>query len=187
MPYPTKLTAEQILEAALTLFQTGGDEALSMRLLAERLNVRPSSLYRYYPERGALVAALENHAIRALHAALRGAAADKRPDDAFVAAAHSYLAYARAQPHLYSLLFAPKAPYIAEPGPGKNLWNELLKIVGALTGNPDDTAAAVAFCAFLHGFALLEASGQFGLSGPRGGFERGLAALQLGFTGRRPT
>ena len=181
MPYPTKLTAEQILEAALTLFRTGGDEALSMRLLAERLGVRPSSLYRYYPERGALVEALEHHALRELHAALRDAASDKRPAAAFVAAAHGYLAYARAQPRLYSLLFAPKAPYTAEPGPGKNLWNDLLRIVGALTGDPDDTAAAVAFCAFLHGYALLESSGQFGLSGPRGGFERGLEALQLGF------
>ena len=187
MPYPTKLTAEQILGAALALFQTGGDEALSMRLLAERLKVRPSSLYRYYPERGALVEALEQHAIRELHAALRDAAADKRPDAAFVAAAHSYLAYARAQPHLYSLLFAPKAPYTAEPGPGKDLWNELLRLVGALTGNPDDTAAAVAFCAFMHGFALLESSGQFGLSGPQGGLERGLEALQLGFARGAPT
>ena len=182
MPYPTKLTAEQILAAALTLFQTGGDEALSMRLLAERLGVRPSSLYRYYPERGALVEALEHHALRELHAALRDATSDKRPAAAFVAAAHGYLAYARTQPHLYSLLFAPKAPYTAEPGPGKNLWNDLLRIVGALTGDPDDTAAAVAFCAFLHGYALLESSGQFGLSGPRGGFERGLEALQLGFS-----
>ena len=181
MPYPTKLTTEQILEAALTLFRTGGDEALSMRVLAERLGVRPSSLYRYFPERGALVEALERHTLGELHAALRDAAADKRPDAAFVAAAHSYLAYARAQPRLYLLLFAPRAPYTAEPGPGKNLWNELLRLVGALTGNPDDTAAAVAFCSFLHGYALLESSGQFGISGPRGGFERGLEALRLGF------
>lgn len=49
MPYPAKLTAEGILAAALTLFQSGGPEALSMRLLAERLGVRPSSLYRHYP------------------------------------------------------------------------------------------------------------------------------------------
>ncbi len=181
MPYPPKLTAEQILEAALTLFQTGGAEALSMRLLAERLGVRPSSLYRYYPERGALIEALKDHAIRDLHAAFRDATGDKPPEDAFVAAAHSYLAYARAEPHLYSLLLAPKAPYTAEPGPGKDLWNHLLRLVGALTGQPDDTAAAVAFWAYLHGFALLEASGQFGSSGPRGGFERGLGALRLGF------
>ena len=187
MPYPTKLTTEQIFEAALTLFQTGGPEALSMRILAERLGVRPSSLYRYYPERDALMNALKDHAIRALHAALREAVEAKRPEAAFAAAARSYLAYARAEPHLYSLMLAPKAPYTAEPGPGKDLWNDLLRIVGAVTGLPDDTAAAVAFWAYLHGFALLEASGQFGSSGPRGGFERGLGALRHGFMSRRPT
>lgn len=185
MPYPTKLTAEQILEAALTLFRAGGAEALSMRLLAERLGVRPSSLYRYYPDRDTLVGALRDLAIRDLHAAIRHAAQDLPPEVAFMAAAQSYLGYARAHPHLYSLVLTPKATYTAT-GPGKRLWDEVLNIIGALTGDPDDTAAAVAFWALLHGFALLERSGQFGPSGPRGGFERGLEALRLGFT-RRPT
>ena len=180
MPYPTKLTAEQILEAALTLFQIGGDEALSMRLLAERLGVRPSSLYRYYPDRDALLGALRDRAVRDLHAAVRRAVQGQTPEAAFVSAAQSYLDYARAYPHLYSLVLAPKAVY-SPSGPGKDLWEEVLAVVGALTGDPDDTAAAVAFWAFLHGFALLSGSGQFGPSGPRGGLERGLEALQLGF------
>jgi len=181
MPYPAKLNAEKILETALALFEEGGPDALAMRRLADALGVRPSSLYRYYPERDALLGALEAHAIRALHAALRDATRDKTPEAAFIAAAHSYLSYAREHPHLYSLLLAPKAPYTAEPGPGKDLWNEVLRVVGAVTGDPDDTAAAVAFWAYLHGFALLGRSGQFGLSGPRGGFGRGLRALVVGF------
>jgi len=183
MPYPAKLNAEKILETALALFEGGGPDALAMRPLADALGVRPSSLYRYYPERGALLGALEAHAILALHAALRDATRDQTPEDAFIAAAHSYLSYAREHPHLYSLLLAPKAPHTAAPGPGKDLWNEVLRIVGAVTGDPDDTAAAVAFWAYLHGFALLGRSGQFGLSGPRGGFERGLQALISGLEG----
>ncbi len=180
MPYPTKLTAEQILETALTLFQTGGSKTLSMRLLADRLSVRPSSLYRYFPDRDALLGALRDLAVRDLHAAVRHAAQGQTPEAAFRAAAQSYLDYARVHPHLYSLVLAPKAVY-SPSGPDKDLWDEVLAIIGALTGDPDDTAAAVAFWAFLHGFALLSGSGQFGPSGPRGGLERGLEALQLGF------
>lgn len=181
MPYPAKLTPEKILQAALELSELGGPDALSMRPLAQRLNVRPSSLYRYYPDRAALLGALEAHTTRELHDSIRQATQGKAPTAAFEAAASAYLDYARAHPHLYALLLSPRAPYSAEPGPGKDLWNEVLALVGAVTGNPDDTAATVAFWAFLHGFTLLERSGQFGLSGPQGGFERGLRALISGF------
>ncbi len=163
------------------MFETGGPDALSMRPLAAALGVRPSSLYRYYPERDTLLGALETHATRDLHSVLCAATQDLTPDEAFFAAAHSYLAYARAHPHLYSLVLRPREPYVAEPGPGKDLWNEVLSIVGGVTGHPDDTGVAVAFLAYLHGFALLERGGQFGVSGPRGGFERGLRALLSGF------
>ena len=181
MPYPTKLTAATIFETALELFETGGPDALSMRPLADALGVRPSSLYRYFPERDALLGALETHATRELHQVLNHAVEGLGPAEAFFAAAHSYLGYARTHPHLYSLLVRPRDPYVAEPGPAKDLWNEVLRVVGAVTGDPDDTAAAVAFWAYLHGFALLERSGQFGKSGPQGGFERGLEALLSGF------
>lgn len=189
MAYPAKLTAEAILRAALDLLDAGGEEALNMRALAERLRVRPSSLYRHYPDRAALVAALEGQAALALHRELGEASRDHPPAEALMAAAHAYLAYTRAHPHLYGLLLAPRPPAPAEPGPGKDLWNAVLHLVGAVTGDPDDTGAAVAYWAFLHGYAQLERSGQFGLSGPRGGFERGLGALIRGLSaeqGGRP-
>ncbi|BDP42113.1 TetR family transcriptional regulator [Deinococcus aetherius] len=182
MVYPAKLTPEAIFQAALDLLEGGGDGALNMRALAERLSVRPSSLYRHYPDRAALVAALEDHAALALHGALREASRDLPPGEALGAAAHAYLDYARAHPHLYGLMLAPRAPAPAGPGPGKDLWNHVLHLVGAVTGQPDDTGAAVAYWAFLHGYVQLERSGGFGLSGPRGGFERGLDALIRGLS-----
>ncbi|WP_180970151.1 TetR/AcrR family transcriptional regulator [Deinococcus planocerae] len=182
MVYPAKLSPEAILQTALDLLEGGGEEALNMRSLAERLGVRPSSLYRHYPDRAALVAALEDRAALALDGALREASRDRPPGEALRAAAHAYLGYSRAHPHLYGLLLAPRPPAPAGPGPGKDLWNVVLHLVGAVTGDPDDTAAAVAYWAFLHGYVQLERSGQFGASGPRGGFERGLDALVRGFS-----
>ncbi|MBB6098519.1 AcrR family transcriptional regulator [Deinobacterium chartae] len=185
MPYPAKLSPTAILEEARRQLEDGGAEALTMRTLAEALQVRPSSLYRHYPDRAALLAALEDHAVSALHTALVQASSDQSGRAALEAAAHAYLEYARVHPHLYGLLLAPKPPYVAGPGPGKDLWNFVLERVEAITGQRDDTAAAVAVWAFLHGFAVLERSGQFGASGPRGGFERGLSALIDGLSARR--
>ncbi len=182
MPYPAKLTADTILGAALDLLRREGLGALGMRPLAQRLGVRPSSLYRYFPEREALLGALETHVTTELHAAIGRAVAGKGREAAFRAAGHSYLEYARREPQLYTLLFRDGVVYSAKPGAGKGLWDEVLRIVGAVTGNPDDTAATVAFWSYLHGFVVLERGGRFGPTGPRSGFERGLEALLAGFS-----
>lgn len=182
MPYPSKLTHDAILEVALELLREGGLEALGMRPLAQRLGVRPSSLYRYFPERDALLGALEVHATVALHASIQRAAVGKNREAAFLAAGHAYLGYARLEPQLYALLLRDADVYSAKPGAGKALWDEVLNIVSAVTETADDTAATVAFWSFLHGFIALERGGRFGPSGPKGGFERGLEALLKGFT-----
>ncbi len=72
---------------------------------------------------------------------------------------------------------ATSAPQIKVPDQVQRLWQFILAQVSLASGQPDDTAETVALWAFLHGFAELERSGLYGLSGPGAGFERGLAAL----------
>jgi len=98
-------------------------------------------------------------------------------------AAHTYLRFAHGRPRLYALMHAPRPLALSPEGPGKDLWRALLNLVGQVTGRQDDTSGVVAFWCFLHGFVALEASGQFGASGPAGGFERGLDALITGLAG----
>ena len=177
MPYPAKLTPESILSQARTLLDAGGEDTLNMRPLAAALGVQPSSLYRHFSDRDALLGALENAAASESNRAIQAASTGKTPREALWAAAEAYLKYARAFPHRYGLLLSPRLPAVAQPGPGKDLWNTVLGLVGALSQTPDDTARTVALWAFLHGFVVMERSGLFGLSGPRGGFEVGLTAL----------
>jgi len=177
MPYPSKTSPGAILSAALSLLETQGSQGLTMRSLAAALGLRASSLYRYYPDREALEAALADEGSRLLGAALREASEGQLAAEALRRAGHAHLTFARARPDLYKLMHAPRPPALAGPGPAKDVWNLVLDLVGRLSGRPDDTAAAVAFWAFLHGFAQLERGGLFGLSGPREGFERGLEAL----------
>lgn len=58
MPYPQKLNEPQILDEAAGLVDEAGLDALSTRVLAHRLGARAPSLYRYFPDKDALVRAL---------------------------------------------------------------------------------------------------------------------------------
>lgn len=180
MAYPSKISRETVVEAALALLRRDGRAALGMRAVADALGVRPASLYKHVGDLAGLHALLAEAAARAMARELDGAADGARdPAAALHAVAAAYVAFARREPHLYALLAEPGVP--AAPGSErKALWNGLLRVVGALTGDPDDTAAAVAVWAFLHGFAALEHAGMYGASGPRGGFARGLDALARG-------
>ena len=189
MPYPAKLSRESVLDAAQQLVEGQGAEALSMRTLAERLAVRPSSLYRHFAHREALLWAIGEQAARGLQQALQDAAAGQPARPALDAAARAYLAYARQHPHLYALLLTQPPELTPEQlaaGAGKHLWNTLLALVGSLSGNPDDTPNAVALWTFLHGYAELERSGMFGASGPQGGLDIGLNALLGQMEGEAP-
>ena len=180
VPYPAKLSPDAVLAAARQLLETSGPAALTMRALAETLDVRPSSLYRHFENRETLLAELGEQAARTLDETLQAATRGKSPRPALVAAADAYLNYARQHPHLYALLLIPGPERTAQElaaSAGKQLWNTLLALVGAVSGDPDDTAHTVALWTFLHGFSELERCGIFGASGPRGGLDAGLEAL----------
>lgn len=181
MAYPAKLSPDAIVRRATELLERGDPAALSMRSLAAELGVRASSLYGHFPDRAALEAAIADGAASRLRATLLAAAHGLEPQAALRAACHGYLSFAHSHPALYDLLLAPRPPAAATPGAGKDLWNAVLGLVSDVTGILDDTSASVALWAYLHGYLALERSGQFGLSGPQGGFETGLNALIEGF------
>lgn len=189
MPQPAKTSRAEILDNALRLLEDEGLSALSMRTLADRVGVRASSLYRHYSSRDGLEQAMADQGFRLLTADLERAVRGHAPGAAMREAARAYMAFAHDRPGLYDLMLAPRAPDTGGPGPEKDLWNLALKVVGEVMGQEDDTAAAVAFWSFLHGYAGLERAGQFGLSGPRGALERGVEALIAGLQrsgGRTP-
>jgi AcrR family transcriptional regulator len=177
MPYPPKISINELLQAALGILEQRGLEALTMRTLASNLNVQASSLYRHVAHREALLALLSEDAAAQMHEALAGAAALHVPGrPALEAVAYAFVAFAQQRPQLYALLHRPQEPGIGA-GEGQRLWQFFLAQVSAVTGLSDDTASTVAIWSFLHGYVELQRSGLFGLSGPAGGFERGLAAL----------
>jgi AcrR family transcriptional regulator len=181
MPTPPKTTPAAILEAAVALVESEGWETLSLRSLAGRLGIQATSLYHHFADKAAIVDALGRHTAALLHARLQA----PRVRGNLARMAKVYVEFARQHPQLYQSIGV--RPTAADASPeAKTLWNLLLEAVAPISGDPDDTAAAVAFWAFLHGYVTLEAAGKFGSSGPRGGLDRGVEALLRGLSPQRP-
>jgi AcrR family transcriptional regulator len=61
---PARLSRERIIEAVFRLLEREGWEALSMRRLAQELDVWPMAVYRYFYDKDELVDALVAHVIQ---------------------------------------------------------------------------------------------------------------------------
>lgn len=149
-----------------------------MRRLAEVCGVRAPSLYRHFADQDAILQALAEEAARLMLARLARTRS-------FAGALDAYQAFAHEEAPLYDLLLLPVAA--AENIERKKLWQYLLRLVAPLSGDEDDTAAAVAIWSFLHGYCALRQSGAFGASGPREGFARGVEILARGLPPRGGT
>lgn len=98
-------------ELAIEIVREQGAAALSMRSLAARAGVTHGALYRHYPDRAALMAAVAAHGYRLLAACLTGIgdanAADPSRD--FVRA---YAGFALVEPKLHDVMLAQDAAAI---------------------------------------------------------------------------
>jgi AcrR family transcriptional regulator len=182
MPYPAKTNAQSILRAAIEHLEQYGEEALSMRELASSLGLSPHALYRYYPDRAALEAAMAEEGFRRLRVALVDAVGERVGKQALRASAVAYLTFAQAHPAWYSLLmrFHVQTPGLLEAG--HEMWTFVVGLVEQVVGVESAASVAVALWAFLHGFIQLERTAILGEQKPRSGFEVGLEAFLSGLT-----
>ncbi len=179
MSFPPKTDGEAILRSALEIIETQGWAALSMRELGRRLGLRASSIYHHFPDRNAIETALGAKASTSLLLALRSASTGQKGKARIQSFAMAYVDFATNNQALYHLIAGLPSSSDTVPE-SKALWNLFIDAVGALTGNKEDTAAAVALWAFLHGYVTLKAAAKFGSFGAQGGLERGLSALLTG-------
>jgi AcrR family transcriptional regulator len=183
MAYPKLLSSEEILKTAVHLLEHGDADGLSLRAVAAQLGVKAPSLYRYFPDKEALEVAVAAEILNVMLIEFQAAASSADPDIRFRRVADAYLRFARERFPLYAFVVQDRPERYGSRA-GKAVWNVLLEAASGVSGQPDDTAAAVATWAFLHGYATLEHSGAFGPSGPKGGLERGVEAFLSSFRGR---
>jgi AcrR family transcriptional regulator len=146
--------AREIVAAAREILDDEGLDALTMRRIADRLGIRAPSLYKHFPDKQALEAAIISQAF-AEQAEAFEQAVEGSPDPLGDIAA-AYRRFARAHPHLYRLMTDQELRRdLLVPGVEERAGLPLYRAAG------EDRDRARAAWAFAHGMALLELTNRF--------------------------
>ena len=151
----------RILDAALSLVDEGGIEALSMRRLAKELGVDPMAVYHHLPNKRALMSALIGGVFSGMRVPEPGETGAPKDWRGRVRAwAHAFREVARAHPRLVPHLASyPEAAARAT----LESTEELYAAFEAAGMPPRQIVAAVGVVVdYVNGFALAEASGALG-------------------------
>jgi AcrR family transcriptional regulator len=153
-----------------------------MRTLAARLGLCASSLYRHFPDRSSIERSLANRAADQLLDCMKSAVKDATGDTALLHAAGAYLLYASSEVSFYDVLMRAGLPIEGHSDATKGIWDLFVTLVSSATGFEPDESGAAALWSFLHGFAILSRTGQFGQINQAQTSARGTLALVRGLS-----
>jgi len=158
-----RLGGDTIRDAAVELVREAGLGNLTINLLAERLGVRPPSLYNHLSGIKELQERVAAFALQSLEAAIRDAAVGKSGPEALLSIAEAYRNFALENSELYKtmLLFPGSAdPNVKEAGMAvARIIYQVLEAYGL--SEEDQGHQARGFRSLVHGFVSLEEVGFF--------------------------
>lgn len=165
MPARIRLDLQAIIEAAIEMADAQGLEEVTLASLAQKLKIRPPSLYNHINGLQGLRTKLAIHGLKQLNIQMTQAAVGRSGDEAVRAMGEAYVSFARANPGLYEATL--RAPHLWD----EELTHEGEQVVGLVVRvlqhyDLEEKAmlhAVRGFRSALHGFASLEQRGGFGL------------------------
>lgn len=98
------LTKESVLEAAEELVRLYGADRLTTGALAEKLGIRPASLYNHIESTDALKTELALRAIRTLSASLTESLRENNREEAVFSLANAYRTFVQSAPGMYHMI-----------------------------------------------------------------------------------
>jgi AcrR family transcriptional regulator len=159
------LTRDVVVAEAAQVADDVGWERLTLALVAQRLGVRLPSLYKHIDGLESLRTDVAVLAARELGAALSRATVGKSTSSALRALCDAYRGYALTHPGRYAATVRAPKPgdeaHLAAAGEVLSVVFAVLDGYGVTGGDAIDAARMLR--AGLHGFAVLELSGGFGL------------------------
>jgi AcrR family transcriptional regulator len=159
------LTTDRVVAAAADLADEVGPDQLTLAALAARLGVRQPSLYKHVASLDSLRQLVAKRAKEEFADVLGRAAIGRARDDALVAMAHAWRAWAIDHPGRYQIGQRAPAPGEAEHLAVADRFVAVMTAVMAGYGlDGDDAIDAVrVFRSALHGFVSLEVNRGFGM------------------------
>jgi AcrR family transcriptional regulator len=164
----TRLTKSSVVEAAAELINTEGLDALSLNRLAEKLDIRTPSLYNHVDGLPGLQRELAVMNARLLADRMSQAAIGKSGHELFMDVAQAFRNYVKEYPGLYMSTLRASGNQAVR---AENLMHEEeralavgLAVMASLGLQGEDAIHALrAFRSMVHGFAILEVAGGFGM------------------------
>jgi AcrR family transcriptional regulator len=147
-----KLEKRDILGAAFDLFAREGETGFSIRKLGAEIGVDPMTVLHHFRSKDELLRAIADHAVQRVEVPV----ATSSWQNDLRAVANSYRTLAHRHPRIFPLHFRYNAT-----GPADHVTSEIVYCAMRRAGLADDEAAglALAFYAFVLGFALAESEG----------------------------
>ena len=103
------MTKDRILSAARAVLENEGIEGLTIRKVAQRVELSPMALYRHFADKDALLNALMEDGLAAWESIVRGIRT-RDPLEWLLALGEAHLDFALTQPHRYDAAFFLPAP-----------------------------------------------------------------------------
>ncbi len=153
------------MDAARSLLEEGGSEAVTMRAIAERIGYTATTIYLYFEDRDALLFALLDEAFGEFRAAMAAAiAAPGSAQQRIGRMGRTYVQFALQHPSQYRLMFVQRPDFLLAHGPEET--GARIESLGTLAelaaGSPAGrslsargSVAADALWATVHGIAAL--------------------------------
>jgi len=168
VPPRAGLSRDAVVEAAASLADEGGLEALSLSTLASKLGIRTPSLYNHIAGLEGLRRELALLGLRELGRRLGRAAMGKTTDEAAFAMAWAYRDFVRERPGLYAATVrSSRLSYPEDPdfeAAEREAFEAVLAVLASYGLRGDEALhAARGFRSTVHGFATLEVAGGFGI------------------------
>ena len=132
---------EAIIGASLELGQALGEDGVTMRAIATKLGTSATTLYTCFESKAAIMRELRMRGLLMLARALEDGLALPSPRESLHAVARCYIAFARDNPWLYSLLFIEDTPLAEAILPPQH--PQLISIVDDLRGRLIERYTAV--------------------------------------------
>lgn len=148
-----------LIEAGLTTLEAADANAVSLRELARKVGVSATAVYRHFPDKKALLAALAVEGIARLGAAQCAASQQAGGGAAgFAATGRAYVRFALANPALFRLTFS-HGDHPAGTGLGDSEAARLLRSYAESFAGPDAERLQLQAWAVTHGLAMLMLDG----------------------------
>jgi AcrR family transcriptional regulator len=187
-PARARTSNAEIVAAGRELLEAGGLGAVTMQGVAAQVGVRAPSLYKRFPSRGALIAAIATATLDELEQLLAPLRHDPDPAAGLRAAALAYRAFAWANPRGFELLYM-NLPLDWRPSveDTARATGPVLTLAERLVGREQALEAARLLTAFTNGFISMELVGAFRLGGDLdGSYRYGVNALVDALASDRP-